>query len=108
MGVAILVAAALAVGAKPSEAQAACRKDGIVSPGGPKGEQVANLPFAMGKTFSSLDAYLNHLACFAGPIDLPWWREVSPGIYEHMTTAPQARTERATRAELMRRFGFEQ
>lgn len=70
------------------------------------GKGVANLPFAMGKTFDSLDAYLAHLKCFAGPIDKPWWREVRPGVYEHVTTATNGQREVATRAELMKRFGF--
>lgn len=67
---------------------------------------VANLPFAMGKTFATLDAYLAHLECFAGPIDKPWWREIRPGVYEHVKTATGASPETATRAELMKRFGF--
>lgn len=73
---------------------------------GAGGEGVRNLPFAMGKSFTTLDAYLEHLRCFAGPIDKPWWREVRPGVYEHSTTATNARPETATRAELMKRFGF--
>jgi hypothetical protein len=67
---------------------------------------VANLPFAMGRTFSSLDEYLTFLECFAGPIDKPWWRQVRPGVYEHVKTATNASPEIATRAELMKRFGF--
>jgi hypothetical protein len=66
----------------------------------------ANLPFAMGKSFATLDAYLAHLQCFAGPIDKPWWREIRPGVYEHVMSATNARPEIATRAELMKRFGF--
>jgi hypothetical protein len=67
---------------------------------------VANLPFAMGKTFPTLDAYLTHLQCFAAPIDKPWWREVRPGVYEHMTSVTNAKREVVTRAELLKRFGF--
>jgi len=67
---------------------------------------IANLPFAMGKKFASLDAYLTHLKCFAGPIDKPWWKEIQPGVYEHVKTATNAKREIATRAELMKRFGF--
>ena len=67
---------------------------------------VANLPFAMGRRFHSLDDYLAHLQCRAAPIDLPWWREVRPGIYEHVKRMPGTKPERATRAELIRRFGF--
>jgi len=60
----------------------------------------------MGKTFASLDDYLKHLSCFAGPIDLPWWKEIRPGVYQHMMTASKTKPEFATRTELSRRFGF--
>ena len=66
---------------------------------------VANLPYARGRIFDSLDAYLAYLER-QGAIDLPWWRQVSPGIYERVRRMPGARPERATRAELMRRYGF--
>ena len=72
----------------------------------PDGRGIANLPFAMGKTFDTLDAYLAHLKCSGGPIGKPWWREVRPGVYEHVTSATNARNEVASRAELMKRFGF--
>jgi hypothetical protein len=68
---------------------------------------VANLPFAMGRRFATLDSYLTHLECLAQPVDLPWWKEIRPGIYRHMTTATNAPpNEIATRAELLERFGF--
>lgn len=66
---------------------------------------VANLPYARGKSFGTLDDYLAHLQR-QGAIDLPWWREVEPGVYEWVTRMPRRRPERATRAELMRRYGF--
>jgi len=66
---------------------------------------VANLPYARGKTFRTLDEYLAHLEA-QGAVDLPWWREIRPGVYERVTSMPEARREVATRAELMRRFGF--
>lgn len=69
------------------------------------GEGVARLPFARGKSFCSLDAYLAHLEV-QGAIDLPWWRQVRPGVYEHVKRMPGAAREIATRAELMKRFGF--
>jgi hypothetical protein len=71
----------------------------------PPAEGVANLPYARGKTFHSLDEYLVHLESL-GAVDLPWWREVRPGVYERVTSLPGAPRETATRAELMRRFGF--
>ena len=43
------------------------------------GEGIANLPWARGQTFHSLDAYLAHLER-QGAMDLPWWHQVEPGI----------------------------
>ncbi len=70
------------------------------------GEGIANLPFARGETFRTLDEYLAHLEV-GGTIDLPWWREIRPGVYEHMVRMPGAERETATRGELMQRFGFD-
>ena len=69
----------------------------------------AGLPYAFGQRFRTLDDYLLHLKQKAGPIDLPWWREVGPDRYERVTgkRAPPGKREAATRAELLRRFGFE-
>ena len=67
---------------------------------------VSNLPFAHGRTFATLDEYLAHLEAHAGPIDQPWWREIRPGVYEHVKRMPEATREIATRAELMKRFCF--
>ncbi|WP_129791837.1 hypothetical protein [Sphingosinicella sp. CPCC 101087] len=76
-------------------------------PGADGGETgVANLPYARGRVFHSLDEYLGHLEA-NGAIDLPYWREVRPGVYEwvvRMTGAGERET--ATRQELMRRYGF--
>ncbi len=67
---------------------------------------VAKLPYARGQTFDTLDEYLAHLER-QGAIDLPWWRQVEPGVYERVAgRMPGRQPERATRAELMRRFGF--
>jgi hypothetical protein len=70
-----------------------------------KDDAVSNLPFARGAVFRCLDEYLAHLEA-GGAIDLPWWREISPGVYEHVTTYTGAEREIVTREELMRRFGF--
>lgn len=67
---------------------------------------VAALPFSMGRRFTALDDYLTHLRCRAAPIDLPWWREIRPGVYEHVKRLPGGKREVATRADLMKRFGF--
>lgn len=71
----------------------------------PKKEGVAKLPFAQGHVFATLDDYLAHLKRQSA-IDLPWWREVSPGVYEHVRRMPEGARETATRAELLKRFGF--
>jgi hypothetical protein len=70
------------------------------------GEPVSGLPFSHGKSFRTLDEYLAHLQKHAAPIDQPWWREIRPGVYEHVKRMPGAPREIATRAELMKRFGF--
>lgn len=75
----------------------------VVSPANEQG--VANLPYAHGKVFHSLDDYLAHLEKL-GQIDLPWWRQIRPGVYEQVTTMTGAVPEVATREELMRRYGF--
>lgn len=69
------------------------------------GKGVAELPFARGKSFCSLDAYLAHLEA-QGAIDLPYWRQIRPGVYEHVKRMPDATREIATRAQLLKRFGF--
>lgn len=74
---------------------------------GTGGEQAAPLPFAHGRSFASLDAYLAHLRDHAGPVGQPWYREIRPGLYERVTTlAPAGEPERVSRDALMRRFGF--
>ena len=67
---------------------------------------VTGLPESYGRSFRSLEGYLIHLQCNAAPVDAAWWLEVRPGVYRHMKTATDAEPEVATRAELMRRFGF--
>ena len=89
----------------PVSVNAPCPK-GQAAIGTVPGEGVANLPFAKGRRFRTLDAYLEFLRCHAAPIDQPWWREVRPGVYEHVKRMPGAKREVATRAELMKRFGF--
>lgn len=67
---------------------------------------VKGLPESYGRSFHSLEGYLVHLQCYAAPVDASWWLEVSPGVYRHIKTATNAKPEVATRAELMKRFGF--
>jgi hypothetical protein len=67
------------------------------------------LPYARGKSFDSLDAYLLYLQTYNGPIDLPYWRPVGGDRFEHVRgrMTPPPEPEFATREELMERFGFE-
>jgi hypothetical protein len=68
---------------------------------------VRDLPSSFGRSFATLDEYLEHLRRYAGPVDQPWYREIRPGVYELVTTmrpAPPSKT--FTREELMREFGF--
>ncbi len=67
---------------------------------------IANLPYARGKTFKTLDEYLAHLEK-NGTIDLPYWREISPGVYEWTVRMPEAERKTATREELLALYGFE-
>ncbi len=67
---------------------------------------VANLPFARGEIFYSLDEYLAHLEKLSA-LDFPHWRQIKPGVYERVTSLREAEPEIATREELMQRFGFE-
>src|SRR4051812_885892 len=90
------VAAALAASpyrplsdARPSATPSTCAKERKLAADASAGG-VADLPFAMGKKFSTIDAYLTFLECFAAPIDKPWWKEIRPGVYQRVTTATNA------------------
>ncbi|QGP80858.1 hypothetical protein [Sphingobium sp. CAP-1] len=86
----------------------AVREKGVskASAGQKEGERmIAGLPYARGKSFADLDAYLRHLENNSA-VDLPWWRQIRPGVYEHVKRLRGAAPEIATRAELMKRFGF--
>jgi hypothetical protein len=69
------------------------------------GAPVSGLPFAQGQSFATLDEYLAFLRKRSA-YDVPYWEEVSPGVYRAVAgrAGPQAQTY--TRAELERRFGF--
>jgi hypothetical protein len=70
-------------------------------------EGVRNLPSSFGRSFASLDEYLEHLRRYAGPVDQPWYREIRPGVYQLVTTMTPAPEPRIyTREQLMREFGF--
>ena len=69
---------------------------------------IAGLPFSRGHKFATLDAYLSYLEQYNGTVDMPWWREIEPGVYRHeiRMAGAEARPETATRAQLAERFGF--
>lgn len=68
---------------------------------------VRDLPSSFGRSFATLDQYLAHLRQYAGPVDLPWYREIRPGVYEYVTSMrPAGPPKTFTREELMREFGF--
>ena len=70
-------------------------------------EPRSGLPYAQGKSFATLDAYLKHLESL-GPIGVPFYRELSPGRYERQTSIrlPGEKPQTQSRAELARQFGF--
>lgn len=69
---------------------------------------VTNLPYARGRSFRTLDEYLAFRRK-SGAIDLPWYREVRPGLYKLETgnLRPPGPERYFTREELERKFGFE-
>jgi hypothetical protein len=72
----------------------------------PAPDPVPGLPFAQGRAFASLDDYLAFLR-ERGRYDVPWYREVRPGVYELVARrGPGAEPETYTREELARKFGF--
>lgn len=72
----------------------------------------ANLP--VNKRFRTLDEYLTYLERTQGPVDGPWYKEVSPGMYQLQTggnlhlDVPGGAAEKQlfTRQELEKKFGF--
>ena len=73
-------------------------------------EGVADLPFSRGHKFATLDDYLSYLEQYNGTIDMPWWRQIEPGLYRYeIRMAGNSDTaETATRAELAERYGFDE
>lgn len=69
-------------------------------------EGVAGLPYSHGKVFATLDEYLAHLKQLSA-IDLPYWREISPGLYQKVVRMPEAEPQTATREELMKEYCFD-
>ena len=70
---------------------------------------VNNAQVPLNQRFSGLDAYLAHLEKMA-PMDSAWYRLIKPGVYRLETgnlRGPYPGKRVFTRAELMRKFGFE-
>lgn len=68
----------------------------------------AELPFAQGQSFATLDDYLAHLETL-GTIGITWYRLVPDGRYERVRRrAPGTPPETFTRQELLDRYGFGQ
>lgn len=70
------------------------------------------LPYSRGRRFATLDEYLRYLRSNAA-IDLPYYREIRPGVYVEVSSFRPLQRGRATsrtytRRELMRMFGFTQ
>ncbi len=82
------------------------KESGMKEEAGAGERPVRQLPYAHGRTFATLDEYLAHRRR-GGAIDLPWYREIRPGVYELVTTrVPRGEPRIYTREELMRQFGF--
>lgn len=70
------------------------------------GPVVSGLPFSQGRSFTSLDEYLAFLKA-RGTYDIPWYRQVRPGVYELVSRRRPADGPKVfTREELARKFGF--
>ena len=84
------------------------RKETAMTPDDSDGAQpVRQLPFAHGRSFATLDEYIEHLRNHAGPVGQPWYRKVGSDTYELVTTQrPAGEPQIFTREQLMRRFGF--
>ncbi len=72
-------------------------------------EGVADLPFSHGRRFRRLDDYLAHRERL-GAQDAPFYREISPGVYElwggRRPKGVQPPT--FTRRQLLEEFGFDE
>ncbi len=67
----------------------------------------ADLPYARGRRFASLDDYLAFRRQL-GQTDRPWYEEVSPGVYRLVArTLPRDQPQLFTRRQLMEQFGFD-
>lgn len=105
------IGSTLAVEVAPLEPERPRLKGGAASassaPAQQKVRSMKTLPHANGRTFATLDAYLAYLRDHAAPMDLPWYREVRPGIFRRESNLRNGITPpEFTRTELEQRFGF--
>lgn len=92
--------------ARPANAPAAPHKEVTAVNPSSAGAPLSGLPFAQGRSFSTLDEYLAFRK-ERGAYDVPWYKEVSPGVYELVTRrVPGKPFETFTREQLMEKFGF--
>lgn len=76
------------------------------------GNSVTDTDIPISKRFRTLDDYLANLERLQAPVGGPWYKEISPGIYELQTSAnlrldvPSNENRVFTREELEKRFGF--
>lgn len=71
------------------------------------GDGVRDLPSSFGRSFATLDEYLEHLRNYAGPVGQAWYRKAGPHTYELVTTVqPAPPPQIFTREQLMRKYGF--
>ncbi|WP_439139942.1 hypothetical protein [Roseicyclus sp.] len=76
--------------------------------GGPAAGGIADLPYAQGQVFDTLDAYLAHLQTL-GTLGITWYRALPDGRYEAVRRrAPGTPPTIFTRQELLDRYGFAQ
>lgn len=77
-------------------------------PGASAADGIADLPFARGRTFRTLDEYLAYREKL-GAQDAPYYREISPGVYELWggRRPPGVTPPTFTRQQLLEEFGFE-
>jgi hypothetical protein len=78
------------------------------------GNSVDSNETAISRQFKTLDEYLLHLQMIQGPVDGPWYKEISPGVFQLQTGNLRLDDGVAgpktifTREELERKFGFRQ
>jgi hypothetical protein len=76
------------------------------------GNSVSDTNVPINKRFRSLDDYLAYLERTQAPVDGPWYKEVSPGMYQLQTAGnlhldvPSREKRTFTRRELEKNFGF--